>query len=196
MSKNILFRGAFIRHVDLRQGKEGGEVFCRIHMSAEFSEPVRKEMEWEDPGDSIKSAKLNGQLMAQNFILTPGDKNLKQHELQIMISDVTDFQVVALNDDDGEPAGRQLRFVVRSPGDGVEALVGQYIRRVGRHEGALKISYEPQAVQTKLPGVDTGDQEPVEANLQGAALEEHQARTGTLPSSREMKAGRAGARTQ
>ncbi len=151
MSESIIFRGAFIRHLDLRQGKEGGDVFTRIHVSAEFSDVVREKMEWEDPGDSITSAKLTGELLAQNFILTPGDKALKQWELQIAITDASDFQVVVLKDDDGEPSGRQLRFIVRSPGDGVEAQVGQYIRRVGRHEGQLKISYEPQAVQENLP---------------------------------------------
>lgn len=150
MSESITFRGTTVRYLDLRQGKEGGDVFCRIHLSSDFSDTVRDKMGWEDAGSSVNSAKLTGELLAQNFILTPGDKNLKQHELQIAISDATDFQLVALKDDDGEISGHQLRFIVRSPGDGVEALVGQYIRRVGRHQGELKISYEPVAKQTEL----------------------------------------------
>jgi len=185
MSETITFRGCFIRHADIRQGREGGDVFTRIHMSAEFSDTVRDKMEWEDPGDSITSAKLTGELLAQNFILTPGDKALKQHELQIAITDASDFQVVQLRDDEGEPAGRQLRFIVRSPGDGVEAQVGQYIRRVGRHEGQLKISYEPQAKQDALPL--GGEQEP--PPLHGEAPEEHEARKrrGAVASSRDMQ---------
>lgn len=184
MSETVIFRGAFIRHLDLRQGKEGGDVFTRIHVSAEFSDVVREKMEWEDPGDSITSAKLKGELLAQNFILTPGDKALRQWELQIAITDASDFQVVMLKDDDGEPSGRQLRFIVRSPGDGVEAQVGQYIRRVGRHEGQLRISYEPQAVQEELPGTkaeskEDGDgQESITEHLRGEALEEHQQAAG------------------
>jgi hypothetical protein len=168
LSETIIFRGCFIRHADIRQGREGGDVFTRIHVSAEFSDTVRDTMDWEDPGDSITSAKLTGELLAQNFILTPGDKALKQHELQIAITDASDFQLVVLRDDEGEPAGRQLRFIVRSPGDGVEALVGQYIRRVGRHEGQLKISYEPQAKQTALPMGNEEEEKAVQGSIASA----------------------------
>jgi hypothetical protein len=186
LSDTIIFRGCFIRHADIRQGKDGGDVFTRIHLSAEFSEPVREKMEWEDPGDSITSARLTGELLAQNFILTPGDKMLQQHELQIAISDASDFQVVMLKDDEGEPAGRQLRFIVRSPGDGVEALVGKYIRRVGRHEGQLKISYEPQAHQESLPMSESMQVELGDGTM--ATVSAPQERTGAIPSAREMQA--------
>lgn len=144
MAENILFRGAVLKHFDLRQGKEGGDVFVRIHMSADYSEQVREKMAWPDISDSITDCKLSGSLLGTNFILTPGDKQLKQYELNFDISSVEDFQVVALKDDDGDVCGRELRFVVRTPKDGVEAFCGQYIRRVGRHAGALKISYTVQ----------------------------------------------------
>jgi hypothetical protein len=190
MSDQIIFRGAFVRYADIRQGKEGGEVFTRIHMSSEFSDVVRENMEWQDPGDSVTSAKLTGELLAQNFILTPNDKKLENQELQIAISDVSDFNVVALKDDEGEVSGRQLRFIVRSPGDGVEALVGQYIRRVGRHEGQLKISYEPQAKQEPLPLTTqppADAQEPISEFLQGDALAEHESKVPPLASANQMQ---------
>lgn len=156
MSEKVVFRGAFIRYLDVRMGKEGGEVFSRIHLSSEFTDTIREKMDWDDPGECVSSAKLNGALLAQSFELVPGDKNLKNQALDIVISDVSDFQVVALKDDEGEVSGRQLRFIARSPGDGVAALIEQYIRRVGKHQGELKISYEPQAKQTDLPlGKDT-----------------------------------------
>jgi hypothetical protein len=192
MAQKIIFRGAFIRYADIRRAKEGGEVFTRIHMSCDFSDVVREQMEWDDPGDSVKMAKLTGELCAREFLLTPGDKALKQHELEIAINDASDFQVVMLKDEDGEPSGRQLRFIVRSPGDGVEALVGQYIRRVGIHEGQLKISYEPQAKQEVLPGTqvdqqDEDGQEPVSEHLAGEALQEHESRSGSLASASQMQ---------
>ena len=186
MSETILFRGASIRYLDVRQGKEGGEVFCRLHMSAAFTDVVREAMGWEDLDESVKSAKLNGELLAQNFILTPGDPLISQ-EIQIAISDAGDFQVVALKDDEGEIVGRQLRFVVRSPGDGVEALVGQYIRRVGRHEGQLKISYEPQAKQDALPLAEEPKREPIEEHLRGEALAGHMQATVAATTRRARK---------
>ena len=147
MAENILFRGAVLKHIDVRQGKEGGDVFCRIHMSADYSDQVRDKMDWEEIPESITDCKLKGALLATNFILTPADKQLDRYELNFDISSVEDFQVASLKDDDGDVCGRELRFVVRTPKDGVEAFCGQYIRRVGRHAGALKIGY---TVQDKL----------------------------------------------
>ncbi len=150
MSESILFRGSVLKFFDLRQGKEGADVFVRIHMSADFSEQVREAMEW-DVGESPTDAKLPGELLATSFILTPGDPQLRDFELNFAITSVEDFRVVTLKDDDGEPCGRELRFVVRTPTDGVEAYLGQYVRRVGRHQGALKISYSKQPKeQTEL----------------------------------------------
>jgi hypothetical protein len=147
VAENITFRGAVLKHFDVRQGKEGGDVFVRIHMSADYSDQVCEKMDWEPLSESIKECKLTGELLATNFILTPADKQLTQYELNFDISSVEDFQVVALKDDEGDVCGRELRFVVRTPKDGVEAFCGQYIRRVGRHAGALKIGY---TVQEKL----------------------------------------------
>jgi hypothetical protein len=159
MSETIIFRGTFIRYLDVRQGKEGGEVFARIHLSSEFTDTIRDKMDWDDPGECVTSARLTGELLAQGFQLTPADKNLKRQALDIIISDISDFQVVALKDDEGEVSGRQLRFIARSPGDGVAALIEQYIRRVGRHEGELRVSYEPQAKQAEM---DLGQKAPAE----------------------------------
>ncbi len=156
MSDQITFRGAIIKFFDVRQGKEGGDVFCRIHMSSDYSEQVREKMEWEQIPESITDCKLSGSLLATNFILTPGDKQLRQHELNFDISSVEDFSVVALRNDDGDICGRELRFVVRTPKDGVEGFVGNYIRRVGRHAGALKIRY---SVQEELD-LAAGDSKP------------------------------------
>lgn len=143
MAETILFRGTTLKHFDVRQGKEGGDVFCRIHMSADYSEQVREKMDWERIPDSITEGKLAGELLATHLVLTPGDKQLKTHELNFDITSVEDFQVVPLKNDEGEIRGRELRFIVRTPAE-IEGFLGQYIRRVGRHAGALKVSYTKQ----------------------------------------------------
>jgi len=156
--ETIIFRGVVLKHFDGRQSPDGATFFTRMNLSAEFSDTVRENMDWDDPGDCIKPgspAKLTGELLGHNFILTPGDKRLKDKELQLGIKDVTDFQVITLKDDEGEPSGRQLRFQVRTEEDGAAALCEQYVRSVGRHEGQLKISYIPQPKQEPLPLGDT-----------------------------------------
>jgi hypothetical protein len=85
-------------------------------------------------------------------------------------------------------------FDVRQSKEGAAALAEQYIRRVGLHEGQLKVTYEPQAKQEALPGMEQTKPEapadaqiPVEETLRGEALEQHKSRTGTLPSAAEMQ---------
>lgn len=180
----IIFRGVVLKHFDGRQSQDGSSFFTRMYLSAEFSDVVREKMDWDDPGNCIKPgapAKLTGELLAHTFILSPGDKRLKDYEMQLGIKDVTDFQVITLKDDEGEPAGRQLRFTIRTPQDGASGLCEQYIRAVGRHEGQLKVTYVPVAVQQDLPGAkaeptkpDDG-QEPIGEFLQGDALAAHEA---------------------
>jgi hypothetical protein len=165
MSESIIFRGTFIRYFDVRQGKEGGDVFCRIHLSSTWNEQVRDNMNWEVIPDSITECKLTGELLASHMILTPGDKQLANDELQIDISSVEDFCLVALKDE-GELRGRELRFVIRTPKE-VEGFLGQYIRKVGRHEGALKISYVKQEAMNFE--ASAGSDAETKANLARAA---------------------------
>jgi hypothetical protein len=140
MAESITFRGCWVRYFDGRQ-EEGG-AFVRIHMTAEFTEPVMVEMDWEDPGHSVSSANLEGSLLATHLILTPGDKQLKANELQFDISSIEDFKVATVQKD--EMKRRELRFVVRSSAPGVAAQVDEYIRRIGEHQGAMKVSYVKQ----------------------------------------------------
>jgi len=170
LSDNIHFRGASIRYIDVRQGKEGGDVYCRIHMSAAWSDQVRDKMEWDAIPDSITECKLTGSLLATNFILTPGDKQLKQYELNFDISSVEDFQVKCEKDDEGEIKGRRLDFIVRTPKE-VEGFLGNYIRRVGRHEGMLKIRYQVQE-QLDLNETKSADPETKPAGSETEQAEE------------------------
>lgn len=140
MSESIIFRGTHIRYFDGRQ-EEGG-AFVRIHLTSEFSEPVMEAMEWEEPGSSVTDAKLDGELLGTHLILTPGDKLLSGSEIQFGIRSAEDFKVVSVTE--GDSKRRELRFIVRSSADGVAALVDQYIRVVGTHQGALKVSYVKQ----------------------------------------------------
>lgn len=140
MAESIVFRGAFIRYFDGRQ-EEGG-AFVRIHMTSEFTTPVMEEMGWDDPGGSVTDAKLSGELHATHLVLTPGDKQLRQSEIQFDIRDVGDFKMVSVEKD--ETKRRELRFVVRSSAADTAGLVDGYIRQIGEHQGVLRVSYTKQ----------------------------------------------------
>lgn len=161
MSENVTFRGASLRSFDVRQGREGAaQVFVRIHMSADYNEQVCERLDWEYLPDCALTADLSGALNAINFILTPGDKQLKKYELNFDISSVEDFKLKSKKaDGDDDDRERRLEFTVLTPKEGVEAFLGDYIRRVGRHEGQLKIGY---SVQDKLPLEETKAAKPTE----------------------------------
>lgn len=141
---SILFRGAVIRYADLRPETEGG-IFCRLHLQADLSQPVSESMGWESIPDCCSTAKLTGKLTGRNLVLTPADKELRFHEIQMECTDVSDFQAVPEKDDEGNVTGHRLNFIARSVEVGAIAKVEQYRRVVGSAMAALAITYEEQS---------------------------------------------------
>ncbi len=125
MPEKIIFRGASLRSVDVRQSQNGEAVFARFHMSAEFTDVVRKQLDWSDLPESYGGAKLKGELNATHMELIPNGKELANF---------------------GKPDKRELRFVVRTAHANAEHLAGRYIRKLGKAVGQLKISYSEQQV--------------------------------------------------
>ncbi len=143
---NITFRGAHIRYADLRQKEEAG-CFARIHFTAEMSKPVLEAMEWEPIPDCVESTKLTGELTARNLVLTPNQKELRQHEIQMECSEISDFQLFRVQGEDGESTRTELRFIARVVEPGAIARIENYMRLVGtsvKSGGALKITYTDQ----------------------------------------------------
>ena len=148
MSK-LIFRGASVRYSDTRMDESG--VFSRIYMTAAFSDPVREEMGWGAPPEGFTSAKLEGRLNATHIILTPNSKELRQHELQIDVNEISDFQFARVKNEGSESTSTEVRFVVRTAVDGAAALIEQYLRKIGKSEGQLRVNYEKQE---ELPGME------------------------------------------
>lgn len=174
----MIMRGAYIRYMDVRKEKESG-VFCRLHCTASFSEPVREAMEWGPLPEGMQSAKLDGRLSATHLIMTPNGHELKRNEIQLDVNEVADFQAVRVQSDDGESTRIELRFIVRTGQEAAEASIGQYMRAIGRGEAQFRVAYDQQdELDLKAEGEDedTADdeQEPIEANLSGPALASHQ----------------------
>jgi hypothetical protein len=166
MSKLIL-RGCRIRYADVRESKAG--VFTRIYMTADFSDVAREQMGWGEPGDGFNSAKLDGELNTTHVILTPNPKELRQHELQLDVTNVDAFEFVRVTNSENETVSAELRFVCHSPVDGASALVENYMRRVGTSDksiGQLRINYE---VQEAIP---LEDAPAAQAKLEGAEAEQ------------------------
>jgi len=144
----ILFRGARLKYFVGRDTEAG--FVARIHVTADFTDPVREAMSWGEPADGFSSGKLDGELNATHFILTPNQRELKQHELQLDVVKVDDFQFFRVKSEGGGDT-EEVRFVIHSAVEGAAGLVEQYIRRIGTSEksgGQLRVNYE---VQGELP---------------------------------------------
>lgn len=140
MPDHVTFRGAKIRYYDGRHN-EGGS-FVRLHITAEFTQPVLEAMGWTDPGPSGYDVKLTGELVGTHLVLTPNDKKLREREISLDINEVSAFKLVTIEKD--EVKRRELRFVIRTPSPEAVTLVDGYVRSVRDNEAALKISYSKQ----------------------------------------------------
>lgn len=196
MSTNsISLRGAFIRSVHL-SNPDDGEKAVSVQCTADFSTPVIEKMKWGQVADGtgeftpinidgvVSSCKLKGGLLATNLILTPSQREMKKHELDLDISWLGDFQAVVTKDREGEPTNTELRFTFESTSKDAAALLESYVNHLGREKCLMKVAYTKQLVLGESEdaegddGQETlndGEDEPVEVGA------------GTLASARAMK---------
>jgi hypothetical protein len=140
----LIFRAALIRYVDLRYDEKAKAKYVKINFTAAFSAPVREAMEWADLPDGYPMAKLDGELNASHFVLTPDDKELRMHELQMDATGMSNFEVhrVKVGEDSTE---NELRFQVTTSVRGATALLESYIEQFGKGTAALRVNYEQQS---------------------------------------------------
>ena len=140
----LIFRGAFIRFVDLRYDDKSKQKYVKLNFTAAFSDPVREALEWGEPPAGFDSAKLDGDLTASHFILTPDGKELRQHELQLDSTGISNFEFarVKVGEDSFE---NQLRFQIVTSAVGATGQVEAYIEAIGKSTAQLRVNYEQQA---------------------------------------------------
>lgn len=162
MAEQITFRGCLIRHFDFRRKEK--VCFVRIHLTADYSTPVREKMDWSEMPVSITSAKLSGELNGTHFVLTPANKEMRQHELQLDINSADGFEFISSQPkEEGGSRNTKLNFIVHTSKLGAETQVAGYMRAMADSEGALKISYTKQEAMdlqaSKDDGPSTGSEE-------------------------------------
>ena len=140
----LIFRGAYIRFVDLRFDDRSKQKYVKLNFTAAFSDPVREALEWGEPPAGFDSAKLDGDLTASHFILTPDGKELRQHELRLDSTAISNFEFarVKVGEDSFE---NQLRFQIVTSAVGATGQVEAYIEAIGKSTAQLRVNYEQQA---------------------------------------------------
>lgn len=183
-------RGVFIRYIDIRHN-EGG-IVTRIRMTADYSQPVCERMEWpQELSATMESAKLDGELILRNFNLSPNDKELKIHAIDIFAHDAGKFEVVRVSDG-GDASHVELRFQIRSASEAAPGLLANYIAKIGETAGLMKMDFDKQTEMDLSEDKQTTlrDDEG-EVILKGEAAEEHaklsKSNRPALASASEMK---------
>ena len=141
MSK-LIFRGAWIRDFSTKWDEKLG-VSVTVNFASDFTDVVREELEWGELPDGYKSGKLEGSCAASHFILTPNQKEFKEHELQMAASTIGSFEVKSVETDSSNRT--ELWFKVRSGVEGAAAQLEDYLRHIGHGIGQLKVDYERQS---------------------------------------------------
>ena len=188
---NLLFRGTFIRFIDVRYDEKSKTVYTKINLTADFSEPVREAMGWGMPAAGFASAKLDGEIAASKFILRPNSRQLKESELQLDAREAGGFHVVRIEDKDSSSTHNELRFQLTTVDPNAPALVAEYLRVIGKGEGQLKLTYQEQGEIEETEDAQ-GKLISEEQAADTAKADEDTAGAGTLASVTEMKRGRKG----
>jgi len=164
----LTIRGAYIRFVDVRYDEKSKTVYTKINFTASFSDPVRDAMEWGAPPPGFASAKLDGELVAKNLVLTPNG-NLKNHEFELDAKEIGNFEVVRIANESGDGTTLELRFQVVSGDSAAPRKLQTYLSNVGKGEAVLKVGYE---AQSELEMEAEGEQERLISEEQAADTSE------------------------
>lgn len=179
MANNLTFRGAKIRSLE---GVYAPAAHVLLHLTSDISEPIMEQMEWEDlPECFIGGHPLKGSLLGNKLILTPNDKLLRDHEIEIECSEIMDFRLERIKSKDGESFHDELRFTAKSISQDAAGLLDSFGRIVGKSQFSLKANYTQRSEkQGKLKLEKTEEEKAAEAKPNGKV-------SGAVASKSQMK---------
>jgi hypothetical protein len=162
MADKITFRGAHIMNFDVRQSPKGESTFVRIHMRADFSEPVMEAMEWEPRSKGHGGGDLIGELYGVKMMLKPSSRELIKYGFEMPIRQVKDFKLVVRQGKGAEAEEEEeLTFVVETSSKRAYVTLGNWIENIGKEKGLLTVSYtdSPDDAQMKIGDVTATDEQ-------------------------------------
>ena len=147
---------------DMRQSPNGESTFVRLHMRADFSEPVMEAMEWEPRAKGHGGGDLIGDLYGVKMALKPSSRELAQYGFQMPIRHVKDFKLV-VKKGKGKDAEEEeeLTFVVEISAKRAYQTLGKWIENIGKEKGLLTIEYTdaPEDAQMKIGDVEATEEQ-------------------------------------
>lgn len=124
-----------------------------MNVTASWTKEVRDKMDWQEPvrpngfegrtvEDAAEAIDLEGELHARTMTFRPNEDELRGVEFSIDISEVKNFELVSVVEE--QSRRRELRFQIVTSAPGCLAEIEKYVDTIGRGKGTLKVSYVQQ----------------------------------------------------
>jgi hypothetical protein len=135
--------------------KEGGTA----QFSSSITKAVMQTMEWTEIPDCATGCTLDGELAASNLTLTPKDEALKRFACDLDVNLVNSFVTVRreLEGKQGKGHRTELRFIAHFQDIEGARKLEEFLMTANKC--SVTISYQKQAKQVYLPGVEASAQE-------------------------------------
>ena len=154
--EKITFRGAHIVNFDMRQSSNGETSFVRVHMRADFSDPVREAMGWDPRPEGWGGGSLDGELAGVEMMLKPSQGELGKYAFKMPIRTVKNFELIVKGSDDEEE--EILAFTVETNAKRAYAPLGLWVENIGTAKAALTVTYAEDE-QLEIGGVTATEEQ-------------------------------------
>lgn len=152
MADTITFTSAVLEKFS-RNGSGGKATFA-----CGLNQKVMQAMGWVEIPECLTGANLEGSLSATTVKLVPSESQLKDHQIELSVSQVSKFESVRLEIEGKKGKGHrtELRFVVAFPDTKGARKLEQYMLTIGEGKSSLTVSYVKQEV---IPGMEATDEQ-------------------------------------
>lgn len=151
LSEKITFSG--VQLLGFSRDSHGG----KATFSSTFGSSVMSKMGWIEIPECLTGGSLEGELAATSLELVPKEAELKRHQMQLDITRVSKFLTVRLELEGKQGKGHrtELRFTAYFADPKGARKLEEYMLTCSK--SSLVVSYEKQAQQADLPGVEVRD---------------------------------------
>ncbi len=158
MSEKLTFTG--VELLGFSRDSEGG----KAKFSSSLTSAVIKKMGWGEIPEFVTGTSLEGELAAISVELVPKEQELQRHQIQLDTRQVSKFLTVRLELEEKKGKGHrtELRFTVTFQDPKGARKLEEYMLTC--RKSTLIVSYEKQAQQADLPGVELKDDGQQEIN--------------------------------
>ena len=132
----LIFNQAVLRKLE-RDAESG-----KLHFSAALTARVAQAMSWGELPEGATGAKMEGELVGGNFVLTPKEAGITM-QMDCSFSTIGHFEIIRMETENSRGKGHrnELRFIVRFGGMDVAAKAEAWLVKAGEAKSELRVNY-------------------------------------------------------